>query len=244
MEEGSLTPREELREIVTQLKNLLTFDHDLGLDAPPLSEASLSYLEKGPSMAGSLETLKEAVMDCRRCRLSQSRTQPVFGEGDPRAQLVFVGEAPGKDEDLSGRPFVGEAGRLLTRIIEKGMNLKKEEVYICNVVKCRPPGNRDPQRDEIETCLPFLEKQIRLIRPKVICTLGRIAAKSLLGREFRIKAERGKWQSFMGIPLMPTFHPSYILRKPEMEKTLKGMVWSDIQAVMKRLGLEVRKNAQ
>jgi uracil-DNA glycosylase family 4 len=153
---------------------------------------------------------------------------------------VFVGEGPGREEDLAGRPFVGEAGNLLTDIITKGFRLKREEVYICNVVKCRPPNNRDPEPDEIEACLPFLKKQISLIRPRVICALGRIAAKALLGRECKITQERGKWFSFMGIPLMPTFHPAYVLRNPPEERRLKKLVWEDVQKVMKELGLKVK----
>ena len=156
----------------------------------------------------------------------------------PGQSWFFVGEGPGRDEDMKGRPFVGEAGKLLTRIIENGIKLKRNDVYICNVVKCRPPGNRDPEKIEIETCLPFLKEQIRIIKPEVICTLGRIAAQSLTGRKFKITEERGKWLSFMGIPVMPTYHPAYIIRNPARERELKGEVWKDIQAIMARLGLE------
>jgi DNA polymerase len=155
---------------------------------------------------------------------------------------VFVGEGPGAEEDAAGRPFVGEAGKLLTKIIESGMGLKREDVYICNVVKCRPPHNRDPEAEEVQTCLPFLEQQIRVIKPEVICTLGRIAAQSLLGREFKITQERGNWFSFMGTPLMATFHPAYILRNPSRERQLKGLVWEDVQKVMRQLGLKVRRD--
>jgi DNA polymerase len=162
----------------------------------------------------------------------------VFGEGSHDARLVFVGEGPGRDEDKVGRPFVGEAGRLLTRIIE-AMGLEREEVYICNVVKCRPPRNRDPEKHEIETCLPFLRRQLSIIRPEAICTLGRIAGRSLLGEDFGITRGRGKWHSYEGIPLMPTFHPAYLLRYP----SAKRQVWEDVQEIMKLLGLEVRKNA-
>ncbi len=160
----------------------------------------------------------------------------VFGEGSPEARLVFVGEGPGEEEDMAGRPFVGESGRLLTRIIENGMRLTREDVYICNVVKCHPPGNRDPEADEINACLPFLKEQLRIIGPAVICTLGRVAAHALLGKGFRITEERGKWRSYEGIPLMPTFHPAYLLRN----ESAKREVWEDIKQVMKRIGLEVK----
>jgi DNA polymerase len=160
----------------------------------------------------------------------------VFGEGSSKAQLVFVGEGPGREEDLAGRPFVGEAGQLLTNII-KAMGLSREGVYICNVVKCRPPHNRDPEEDEIEICMPFLKKQLTLIGPQVICTLGRIATQSLLDRKIKITEERGKWYTFMDTPLMPTYHPAYLLRNP----SAKREVWEDVQRVMKRMGLEVKK---
>ena len=152
--------------------------------------------------------------------------------------MGFVGEGPGRDEDLAGLPFVGEAGKLLTKIVA-AMGLTREEVYICNVVKCRPPKNRDPEEDEVETCLPFLKEQINLIKPQVICVLGRIAGQSLLGKEFKITRERGSWYTFMETPLMPTFHPAYLLRNP----SAKRQVWEDIKKVMKRLGLEVKKDA-
>jgi DNA polymerase len=155
---------------------------------------------------------------------------------------MFVGEGPGRDEDNQGRPFVGEAGQLLTKIIENGIGLKREEVYICNIVKCRPPGNRDPERDEIDHCIPFLKKQIEIIKPKVICTLGRIAARELLKRDFKITMERGRWQSYLNISLMPTYHPAYILRNPKNERKLQGEVWQDIQKIMSLLGIEVKKN--
>jgi DNA polymerase len=152
---------------------------------------------------------------------------------------VFVGEGPGREEDVAGRPFVGDAGKLLTKMIENGMGMKREEVYICNVVKCRPPNNRAPEKDEIETCLPFLKEQLRIIHPEVICTLGRIAAQGLLVRSFNITTERGQWVSYMDIPLMPTFHPAYLLRYPAS----KRQTWEDLKEIMRHLGLEVKKNA-
>jgi DNA polymerase len=163
-----------------------------------------------------------------RCKLHKNRTNIVFGEGNPNTVLVFVGEGPGNEEDQQGRPFVGAAGQLLTDIIVKGMNLKRGDVYICNIVKCRPPDNRNPEPDEIGACEPFLIKQLQAIKPKVIVALGNIAAKTLLKTDKGITALRGTWQASHGIPLMPTFHPAYLLRNPKD----KALVWKDIQQVM------------
>jgi uracil-DNA glycosylase family 4 len=231
-------PVGELRNIVSHLKRLMKADMEMGLESPTLSSSTLDYLDAGVLNFASLEDLRHFIGDCRRCRLYQGRKKLVFGEGSPEARLVFVGEGPGRDEDLVGLPFVGEAGKLMTKIIA-AMGLRREEVYICNVVKCRPPKNRDPQEDEIETCLPFLRKQLHLIRPEVICTLGRVAAQALLGQEFRITRERGTWTTYMETPLMPTFHPAYLLRNP----SAKRQVWEDVKKVMKHLGLEVKKDA-
>ena len=189
----------------------------------------------------SLEALREHIGECQRCKLKKDRKHIVFGEGSPNSRLVFVGEGPGREEDLVGRPFVGEAGKLLTRII-KAMGLTREEVYICNVVKCRPPRNRDPEMDEIEACLPFLRQQLNIIRPEVICVLGRIAGQNLLRTDFKITKERGKWHSYMDIPVMPTYHPAFIVRNRQRERELKGQVWEDIKQIMTHLGLEVKKN--
>lgn len=240
MGEGILTPGGEFEAIIHQLKHLLTSHQEMGLDPPHLAPSTLEYLESGSSRFDTLGGLRESIGDCRRCKLAQGRTHLVFGEGAPQARLLFVGEGPGNEENLEGRPFVGEAGRLLTRII-KAMGLSREEVYICHVVKCRPPHNRDPEEDEIKACLPFLKQQIRIIRPMAICALGRIAAQTLLDREFQIIRERGKWQSFMGIPLMPTHHPASIVRNRARERELKGHVWTDVKEIMKFLGLEVKK---
>ena len=190
------------------------------------------------SRFGSLESLREHIGDCRRCKLHSGRTHLVFGEGDPAAKLVFVGEGPGYDEDKAGKPFVGKSGKLLTKIIENGMGLTRKDVYICNVVKCHPPKNRDPEKDEIAACIPFLREQLDIIGPEVICCLGRVACQALLGKDFRITADRGKWYSYRDVPLMPTFHPAYLLRNPPA----KRQVWEDIKMIMKRIGLEVKKN--
>jgi len=174
--------------------------------------------------------------DCQRCGLHTGRTNLVFGEGNEKARLVFVGEGPGFDEDQEGRPFVGKSGQLLTRIIEKGMGLTRNDVYICNVVKCRPPGNRDPNPDESSVCLPFLKAQLDIIGPEVICALGRVACQALLGSGFRITRDRGHWRTYNDIPLMPTFHPAYLLRNP----AAKRPVWDDVKSIMGKLGLEVK----
>ncbi|GIW41115.1 MAG: uracil-DNA glycosylase [Candidatus Binatia bacterium] len=185
------------------------------------------------SRAGSLEELRAEIGDCRRCKLHRSRTQIVFGVGNPRADLMFVGEAPGRDEDLQGEPFVGRAGQLLTEIITKGMGLRREDVYIANVVKCRPPENRNPEPDEIASCEPFLRRQIELVRPKVLVALGKFAAQTLLGTTAPISKLRGVWHEYHGTKLMPTLHPAYLLRNPADKK----LVWEDIKQVMRELGL-------
>ena len=237
MGKGRLNPGEEFKDIIGDLKNLMIANMEMGLEPPHLSPSTLDYLQKGASILGSLDDLKGLIGDCERCKLCHSRTNPVFGEGSPHARLVFVGEGPGREEDLEGRPFVGEAGKLLTRIIG-AMGLTREDVYICNIVKCRPPNNRDPEPDEIMACIPFLKKQIELIRPDVICALGRVAAQELLDKEIKITKERGKWGSFMDIPVMPTYHPAYLNRNP----SAKRPVWEDVQKIMKLMGLEVKRD--
>jgi uracil-DNA glycosylase family 4 len=228
----------ELADVVRHLRRLVVVDESLGFEPPTLSLPALSYLARKHPRMGSLENLREYIGDCTRCKLCKGRRKLVFGEGSGKARLVFVGEAPGREEDMEGRPFVGEAGKLLTKIIESGMGIGRKDVYICNVIKCRPPNNRDPEKDEIETCRPFLEEQIRIINPEVICALGRIAAKELSGRDFHMTKERGQWFSYGDIPVMPTFHPAYLLRNP----SAKRQVWEDAKKIMKRLGLEVKRN--
>ena len=183
-----------------------------------------------------LKAIREEIGDCRRCRLCEGRSKIVFGAGDPGARLLFVGEGPGADEDRIGEPFVGRAGQLLTDIITKGMGLARAEVYIANIVKCRPPDNRTPLPDEAAMCLPFLEAQIAAIGPEVIVALGATACTYLLGVHVQITKFRGTWSNFRGIPLMPTFHPSYLLRNPP---GAKRHVWEDVQQVLTRLGLPI-----
>lgn len=198
------------------------------------TEVTMEATVPGVASASDLAALAGAIGDCRRCRLAGGRTNLVFGVGNPSARLVFVGEGPGRDEDLKGEPFVGRAGALLTDIIEKGMRLKRGDVYICNVVKCRPPDNRNPEPDEVEACSPFLLKQLQLIAPEVIVALGKFAAQTLLATKTPITRLRGQWYDFHGIPLMPTFHPAFLLRNPGDKK----LVWQDVKLVMARLGLD------
>ena len=186
------------------------------------------------AQANSLEELRAAIGDCQRCKLCSARTHIVFGIGNPHAKLMFVGEGPGRDEDLQGEPFVGRAGQLLNDIVTKGMGLKREDVYIANVVKCRPPENRNPEPDEVAACEPFLKKQIDLIRPEIIVGLGKFAVQTLLQSKVPITKLRGTWQRYHGIKLMPTFHPAYLLRNPADKK----LVWEDIKKVIKELSGE------
>lgn len=238
----------ELRQIISQTKKILDAEQNSGIELPIVNipETEIEYrhtpIITSQAKTATLTELRTDLGDCTRCKLSKGRKNIVFGEGSEKARLVFIGEGPGRDEDIAGRPFVGEAGQLLTKIIENGIGIKREDVYICNIVKCRPPNNRDPEKDEINSCIPFLKKQIEIIKPEVICTLGRIAARELLNRDFKITMERGHWQTYMSIPLMPAYHPAYILRNPGNERKLKGEVWQDIQKIMSLLKIEVKKN--
>jgi uracil-DNA glycosylase family 4 len=236
-------PREELHKLVAALRARLQLDLELNRAIPA------SYLKKGGGVkkvclpergqnrtepavrpGQSLPDVRATLGDCQRCALFKTRTNLVFGEGNMRADLVFVGEAPGADEDMQGRPFVGKAGQLLTRIIV-AMGLQRQDVYICNILKCRPPGNRNPKPEEIAACEPFLIRQLQAIGPKVICALGTFAAHALLKTDVPISLLRGRFHSYQGIPLMPTYHPAYLLRNPGAKK----QVWEDVQQVMKVL---------
>jgi uracil-DNA glycosylase len=184
----------------------------------------------------TLLRIREDLGECTRCKLYKHRHTIVFGDGNPKADLVFVGEGPGADEDAQGLPFVGRAGKLLTQMIE-AMGLERQDVYICNVVKCRPPENRMPEDDEVSTCSPFLLRQLEVISPKVIVCLGAVAAKTLLRTNRGISQFRGQWLDYRGSKLMATYHPAYLLRNPNA----KGEVWKDLQKVMAVLGLQARK---
>jgi uracil-DNA glycosylase len=199
-------------------------------DGPSLFEAS-NKIEND-----TLLKIREDLGDCERCKLHKTRHSIVFGDGNPKAQLIFVGEGPGADEDAQGLPFVGRAGKLLTQMIE-AMGLQRKDVYICNVVKCRPPENRQPEKDEVAECSPFLLRQIDTIAPKVIVCLGSTAAQTILQTNRGISHFRGEWIEFRGRKLMATYHPAYLLRNP----AAKGEVWKDLQKVMTELGLQVKK---
>ena len=199
--------------------------------------AGPSLFESVEKIAGdTLLKIREDLGECTRCKLHSTRNKIVFGDGNPKAELVFVGEGPGADEDAQGLPFVGRAGKLLTQMIE-AMGLQRKDVYICNVVKCRPPENRQPEEDEVSTCSPFLLRQIDAIAPKVIVCLGAVAAKTLLQTNRGISQFRGEWLEFRGRKLLATYHPAYLLRNPPA----KSEVWKDLQKVMAVLGLEVKK---
>lgn len=189
-------------------------------------------LPSSPSSSSEeeLKKIREELGDCTRCKLCQGRTHIVFGVGNPKADLMFVGEGPGRDEDLQGEPFVGRAGQLLTKMIE-AMGFKRGEVYIANIVKCRPPDNRYPDPEEVATCYPFLVKQIGAIHPRVLIALGNLAAQTLLETKKGITTLRGQFHDFHGIPLMPTFHPAFLLRNPPMKKPC----WEDLKKVMHAL---------
>jgi DNA polymerase len=208
--------------------------------SPARSEAQPSVVEQ-PDLTGiahpwgerpTLEQVRQELGDCTRCRLHEGRNRIVFGDGNPEASLMFVGEGPGAEEDRQGLPFVGRAGELLTRMIEKGLGLARRDVYICNIVKCRPPGNRDPRSDEVATCRPFLDGQIAAVAPRVIVALGKPAASLLLGREVPITRVRGSWHEYRGIPLMPTYHPAFLLRQYTVEN--RRLVWEDLKAALAR----------
>lgn len=208
---------------------------DANAPTPPPEPREAPAAVPPSDTAAALAALDFVVKACEKCSLCKTRTQTVFGVGNIHADLVFVGEAPGADEDRQGEPFVGLAGQLLTDIIVKGMKLRREDVYICNVLKCRPPNNRNPNPEEMALCEHYLIQQLDLIRPKVICALGGVAAKCLLQTEDGVGRLRERWHSYQGIPLRVTYHPAYLLRKPED----KRKTWDDIQEIMKVLSGEI-----
>jgi DNA polymerase len=222
------------------MRQYLEYYRDLGIaslyrrsaPATPLTTAEPQAPE---SPSESLDDIRADIGDCRRCRLHEQRTKIVFGDGNPQTKLVFVGEGPGADEDAQGIPFVGRAGQLLTQMIEntakrEGIPLERKDVYICNVVKCRPPGNRTPEPDEMETCGQFLSRQIEAIRPKAICALGATAVKALLNTKEGVTRMRGNWYKWRDIPVMVTYHPSYLLRA--YNQAAKREAWEDLKAVL------------
>ena len=207
-----------------------------GLAPPTFAQLPPKSVAVSPdTKAGQLLSLADEVAQCARCKeLATSRTQTVFGVGNPDSPLVFLGEAPGADEDKKGEPFVGRAGQLLTDIIVKGMKLRREDVYICNILRCRPPGNRNPMPDEAAHCRPFLDRTLEIIKPKFICCLGTVAAKNLLASEKTIGALRGKVLDYNGIKVVCTYHPAYLLRNPAAKKD----TWDDIQLLLREMAAE------
>jgi DNA polymerase len=204
-----------------------------GSAAPPPSAQSAPSAPTPAFPSGvTLDEVRAALGECTRCRLHEGRNRIVFGDGNPRADLVFVGEGPGEQEDLQGLPFVGRAGELLTQMIERGLGIPRSSVYICNIVKCRPPQNRTPLPDEVHACRGFLDGQIAAIRPKVIVALGKPATSLLLGRDVAITRVRGVWQEYRGIAVMPTFHPAFVLRQYTAET--RRLVWEDLKAALGR----------
>jgi DNA polymerase len=202
--------------------------------APPAAPRQIALVGE-PRAWGerpNLAQVREALGECTRCRLADGRRQIVFGDGDPDADLLFVGEGPGEQEDLQGLPFVGRAGELLTQMIERGLGVARRRVYICNIVKCRPPQNRTPLADEVAACRPFLDGQIDAVRPKVIVALGKPATSLLLGRDVSITRVRGIWQDYRGFPVMPTYHPAFVLRQYTAEN--RRLVWEDLKAALAR----------
>ena len=236
-------------ETLDDLRKVMEFYQELGFEYLSVKDSDISSLlketvreDKVPysksegvdsdalGRDGKLRKLREEIGDCSLCRLSQGRKNIVFGEGNPEAELMFIGEGPGRDEDIKARPFVGEAGKVLTSLISK-MGFRREDVYIANIVKCRPPMNRNPEEDEIDLCLPFLKRQIDIIRPRVIMCLGRIASHALIGTKTPISRLRGQFYMYNDIPVMPTFHPAYLMRNPKD----KWLTWDDAQKVIKKL---------
>jgi len=231
-EEVGKSPRRDLAALASSLRQHLSYQAMMGLEwLPPLSVPSTQDLP------ANLEMIRSDMGECSRCRLHSHRTHIVFGEGNPAARVVLVGEGPGQEEDRLGRPFVGAAGKLLDKIIA-AMGWRRNEVYICNVIKCRPPRNRNPQPDEIESCGPFLRRQLDAIRPQAILALGSFAAQFLLSTQQPISKLRNRVHLFEGIPVVPTYHPAYLLRNPLQ----KRKVWEDVQLLLSLVRGETKRS--
>lgn len=215
---------QRIQEIITDLKTYLEYLKGMGIDS--LFVPGEASQEVSPSNVQTLDEIRGELGDCRRCKLHRTRRTIVFGEGNEKAKLMFIGEGPGYDEDVQGRPFVGKAGQLLTKIIQS-IHLQREEVYITNIIKCRPPQNRNPEPDEIQSCHPFLQKQIQSIQPKMICALGTFAAQTLLSTGAKITSLRGRVFELSGIKVLPTYHPAFLLRNPERKRE----VWEDMKQI-------------
>jgi DNA polymerase len=222
---GGLNGMDQFRdEIISDLKSYLEYLKGIGIVSLPCSE--IEHDAARPSRVLTLEEVRKELGDCKRCKLHRTRRTIVFGEGNEKASLMFIGEGPGYEEDVQGRPFVGRAGQLLTKIIQS-INLSREGVYIANIIKCRPPQNRNPEADEIQSCSPFLMKQIDVIRPKIICALGTFSAQTLLKTDTKITALRGQIFDLEGIKVIPTYHPAFLLRNPERKRE----VWEDMKKI-------------
>ncbi|MGA2316759.1 MAG: uracil-DNA glycosylase [Thermodesulfobacteriota bacterium] len=220
---------ENINDLISDLKTYLEYLKGMGIVSLPAS--GMKADEPGQSTMITLEDVRKELGDCKRCKLHRGRKTIVFGEGNEKATLMLIGEGPGYDEDVQGRPFVGKAGQLLTKILQS-INLPREEVYIANIIKCRPPQNRNPEPDEIQSCHPFLMKQIRVIQPKIICALGTFSAQTLLKTETKITALRGKLFDLEGIKVIPTYHPAFLLRNPDKKRE----VWEDMKKIVELLG--------
>jgi DNA polymerase len=229
---------EKVQEIVADLKAYLEYLKGMGIEVLPVSEEKVkkTITPEAPTLAPTLEEIRKELGDCRRCKLHPTRRTIVFGEGNKKARLMFVGEGPGYDEDVQGRPFVGRAGQLLTKIIQS-IHLEREEVYIANIIKCRPPQNRNPEPDEIGSCSPFLIKQIQAIQPKIICALGTFATQTLLKTDAKITSLRGRTFDFHGIKILPTYHPAFLLRNPDRKRE----VWEDMKQIAEWLAVTEKK---
>jgi uracil-DNA glycosylase family 4 len=223
--------------VIDEIRDYLVFLKKLGITGFDASEKAFATLKEWEhpiqKIPGDLIAIRSGLVNCRRCKLHGTRKNIVFGTGDSHAKLVFIGEGPGVEEDETGEPFVGPAGILLTRIIE-AMGLTRDRVYICNIVKCRPPHNRNPEPDEVAACVPFLKQQIDAVKPGFICALGSVAARTLLKSDLPISKLRGRFYDFNGIRLLPTYHPSYLLRNPDKKRD----VWEDMKLLMKAMGIE------
>ena len=235
-----MTPKSS-PDIIQEIYDYLSFLKDMGASGFECSAKTLGTLlswEKPVITADdNLDGIKADLLNCQRCKLHKTRQHIVFGSGNPNARLVFIGEAPGGDEDRQGEPFVGAAGRLLTKIIE-AIQLSRDQVYICNIIKCRPPNNRNPESDEIGACFGFLKRQLDAVKPEFICTLGKFAAQVLLKTEVPISKLRGRFYDYNGIRLLPTYHPAFLLRNPEQKRD----VWEDMKLLMKAMGIALPQN--
>ena len=222
---------QKFNEIVADLKSYLEYLKGMGIENLPFSERDTS--SPSSPMARTLEEVRKELGDCQRCKLHRTRRTLVFGEGNEKARLMLIGEGPGYDEDVQGRPFVGRAGQLLTKILQS-IGLQREEVYIANIIKCRPPQNRNPEPDEIQSCYPFLMNQIQAIQPRIICALGTFAAQTLLHTDAKITTLRGRFFDLAGIKVLPTYHPAYLLRSPERKRE----VWEDMKQISEWMAKE------